>query len=524
MGRTLTNNLSLAYAIQESFGVLGAAPAWKLLEPNGGVTIGPDITTVPRDPISPNRQRRAGTITDLDSAVEFEADVTLDSWLDFVEGFLFASATNQRLVSGALRNTLIADATLPILTTEGFTFDALAAAIPVGQLVFARGFSGNAINNGLMEVTDSNTTEVEVDGGAPGILDEDPGNTGFATLETAGFRFTDLVWTDATSTLTSALVDESTIGLTPGQLIYIGGPTATERFPSGTAWARVVSATSAGIVVDKITDDTNIGAGFIAGGDQAADGVDILFGPFIRNVPVSDADFLERYFQFEAGWPNLFETEPPTPVAEPDGYEYALDNLCNVLTWSLPGQDKSTFTASFVGTDTEAPVDGGSRKANADAPAQPFQATAFNTSADFARLRIADIDETGLTTDLTEMTITLGNNVSPEKVLGFLGARFLNFGNFEVDIETVALFSSPLVIARIRANTTVSMDFILENVDADNQGGVIGVDIPSMKLGDGTRDLPVNESVKINLTGQAFLDSTLNTSIGVSIIPFIPLV
>ncbi len=228
MGRTLTNNLSLAYAIQESFGVLGAQPAWKLLEPNGGITIGPDITTVPRDPISPNRQRRAGTITDLDSTVEFEADITLDSFLDFIEGFLFATATNDRFVSGALRQTLIADATLATLLGSGYTHSS-GVTVPVGQLMFARGFT-SGINNGLKEVTESNATEIEVDGGASGILDEDPGNTGFATLETAGWRFTDLVWDDTAKTLTSATVDPSTIGLTLGQLVYIGGSTASERF------------------------------------------------------------------------------------------------------------------------------------------------------------------------------------------------------------------------------------------------------------------------------------------------------
>jgi hypothetical protein len=518
MGRTLTNNTSLAYAIQQSFGVLGASPAWKLLEPNSISQFVPTITTVPRGPISPSRQRRKGTITDLDSSVEFEADLTLDSWLDFVEGFIFAQATNHRLASGALRQAVAADATLPILTTEGYSFSALASAIPVGALVFTRGFDVNAVNNGLKEVTASNTTEVEVDGGASGILDEDPGNTGFATLETAGFRFTDLAWDDTAKTLTSATVDPSTIGLTPGQLIYVGGLTATEQFTNGTAWARVVTVGSGvgqPITVDKVTND--LGTGLDGGGNEAADAVDLLFGQFIRNVPVSDGSFLERYFQFEAGWPNLYETEPPTPVANPDGFEYALDNLCNTLGINTPGQDKATFTANLVGTDTEPPVDNASRKTNASTPAEPVQTTAFNTSADFARLRIQDVDENGLTTDLTEMTTTLGNGVTPEKVLGVLGARFLNYGNFEVDIETVALFSSPLVIARIRSNTTVTMDWILENDD-----GVIGIDIPSMTLGNGGRDLPVNESVKVNLTGQAFLDPVLGTSIGVSTIPVIP--
>ena len=47
----------------------------------------------------------------------------------------------------------------------------------------------------------------------------------------------------------------------------------------------------------------------------------------------------------------------------------------------------------------------------------------------------------------------------------------------------------------------------------------MGVDIPSMTLGGGDREFPVNESVLINTTAQAFGDPVLNTSIGISIIP-----
>lgn len=518
MGRTLTNNFSVAYAIQQSFGVLGASPAWKALEPNGAPTFGPALTTVARDPISPNRQRRQGTITDLDSSVELEMDVTLDSFIDFVEAALFASATNLRLQSGALFDTLVADDDVPGAGVEGFTHSAIASAMIDNQLVYARGFS-NGATNGLFSVDGANATTTETPiNETPGIIDEDPGNTGNASLETAGYRFTDLEWDDTAKTLLSATIDPSTIGLTPGQLIYIGGATASERFTNGTAWARVVSIGSGvgeAITVDKITNA--LGSGLNGGGNQAADAVDLLFGRFIRNVATSDAAFLERYFQMEGGFPNLYETEPPTPVANPDGFEYSLDLLLNSLVWNIPGQDKSTATVNLIGTDTEPPVDNASRKSNADTPAQPVGTAAFNTSADFARLRVQDIDETGLTTDLTEITATFLNNVAPEKVLGVLGARFLNFGNFQLDIETVALFSDPNVLARIRANTRVTMDWVLTNDD-----GAIAVDIPSCTLGNGARDLPVNESVKINLTVESFQDPTLGTSVGVSLFPFIP--
>lgn len=519
MGRTLTNNFALQQAIQQSRGVLGGSPAWKLLEPNAGaaITFGPQISTVARNPISPNRQRRKGTIVDLDSSVEFEVDLTVDSWYDSVEGFCFARATNYRLVSGALWNNLAADNDVPGAGTEGFTHAAIAVAMPEHQLVYARGFT-NAATNGLHEVDAASSTTATPVKGTPGIIDEAPGNTALATLETAGWRFTDLVWTDATNSLSSALTNPSTIGLTPGQLIYIGGSSTATRFPNGTAFARVKTvANSVGgaIVVDKITND--LGTGLNGGGNQPSDAVDLLFGPFIRNVPVDHSSFLERYFQFEGSFPDLFETDPPTPVANPDGFEYALDNLANTLAINMPGQDKVTLTLGFVGTDTEPPVDNASRKANASTPASPRQTTAFNTSSDFVRIRIADVDETGLSTDLTEMTTNISNNVDPEKVLGVLGARFLNYGNFDIDIETTALFTSPLVIARIRSNTTVSMDWVLHNDD-----GVVGFDIPSATLGNGGRDLPVNESVKVNLTVQAFIDATLGTSLGVSIIPFVP--
>lgn len=92
MGRILTNNTSLSYSIETALGVAGTS--WSLLEPNEISTFGTEITTVARDPISKNRQRRKGTVVDLDSAVEFDHDLTLSAFDDFVEGFLFASSKN----------------------------------------------------------------------------------------------------------------------------------------------------------------------------------------------------------------------------------------------------------------------------------------------------------------------------------------------------------------------------------------------------------------------------------------------
>ena len=50
----------------------------------------------------------------------------------------------------------------------------------------------------------------------------------------------------------------------------------------------------------------------------------------------------------------------------------------------------------------------------------------------------------------------------------------------------------------------------------------IAVDIPAMTLGDGSPELPINESVRLKLTGAAHQHSTLGTSIGVSLFPVVP--
>ena len=236
--------------------------------------------------------------------------------------------------------------------------------------------------------------------------------------------------------------------------------------------------------------------------------IELLFGQFLRNVDVDDASFLERSFTFEGSYDDL----GAGPVKE---YEYAKGNYCNEIGMSLPLADKAMMNYGFVGQDTDNPTT--SQKTHTGGTVLHQMTEAFNTSSDIIRLRITKADETGLTTDFKSATVTFNNNVSGEKVLGYLGSKFLNTGVFEVNIETQLLFTEGDVIDAIRANETVTMDYILRNND-----GAIAVDIPSMTIGGGNREFPVNETILVNLTGEAFEDPTLGTSMGVSLFPLYP--
>lgn len=518
MGRVLTNNTNWQFAIEQSLGVLPGSPSWKQLEPNAISAFGAAITTVARTPISQNRQRRKGTITDLDATVELEADLTLDLVDDFYEGFLFSVAVNKNL------QFLGAPA---VASTNDYTVPALSA-LQAGKLHFNSGEASllwaqgyvNAANNGLriLNVQPASTDTI-LQVGQTLVAETAPSN---ARIEIAGIRCltnSDLTITRTagspnTATIVSAAaLNFTTYGLTLGQYIHLGGLTSTTQPNSLVGFGRIIGISATTLTLDKLSGTLATGSS----PENPAKNIDILFGTFCRNVPVSSAEFLERSYQFEGSYPNLFETTPPTPVAEPDGYEYALGQFANQMTLELPLADKATATISFVGTDVEPPVDGGSRKANADTPRAPSRTEALNTSADIARLRVTGVDESGLTTDFKSLTLTIANNVTPEKVLGLLGARFLNFGTFEVSLETSVLFTSPAVIAAIRANTTVALDALLRN----NDGGVF-IDIPNMTLGDGAREFPANETVLASLSGQAFGDSRFNISMSMSTFPVLP--
>lgn len=503
MARSLTNNLSLRYAIESSVGTLPGTPLWVDTQPNSIGAYGATITTVPRNPISNTRQQRKGSVTDLESSVEFEADLTKNSVLDFIEGFMFAQRANQdeivRIQAGADYDTLAATA------ADTFTHSALTSAIPAGTLVFARGFS-NSANNGLFEVDALSTTTTTELANTPGTVAETPATTTGATVEVCGFRFTDLTWTDATNQVGSAGVDLTTLGLTLGQFIRVGSD--VNAFTNGQVAGRITAITAAAITLDKVQ---NLGTGTLeGGGDEAASTVDLLYGPFVRNVGVEDADYLERFYQFELRYADLDSVGV-------DEYEYAVGNLANELAVNLPGQDKATLGFSFLGTNSDDFTT--VRKTNSANAVEPTKTAAFNTAASFSRLNLLDTSENSLATCFKSLTLTISNEGSLEKCLGTLGASFVNVGNFTLNFDAELLFTDSDVANAVKNNDTLTFDLLLENDD-----GAFALDVPSLTLGDGTKSFPVNESININVTATAFQDPSLATSLSYSDFPYFPAV
>lgn len=529
MARVLTNNTSFAIAREateidgargigflpgedpgDGQGALSGTPVWKQIEPNTISAFGASIETVARNPIRRARGRRKGTLTDLSSSFENDADVTVDSYLDYIEGFMFSRFSNADLIFRAAAAEATGDSyTVPALVAA--QVGKLLSNANVDVLLYGLGYT-NPANNGVKtlaaqpSVSDTSLTVAE------GLVDETPPTN--ALLMVTGAQFADGEITTAVETArvagvsarrmtyTFSNISPADLGFSVGEVIFIDIASGNRGF------ARVADIGSSTLVCDRL-DSTLVADGAISGATTQ-----IRYGQFVRDVASDSANFLERSFMVEATFPGL-ETDAASASPTAAEYEYAKGNYCNTLSWSMPLVNKSTWTASFVGTDTESAVT--TQKTGAAAALAPLGTEAFSTSSQFSRLRIMDVDEDGLSTDFKSLDVVISNNVTPEKVLNRIGAAFVNFGNFFVDITASLVFSDAAVIDRIRQNDTVGLDLILENGD-----GALCVDVPSMTLGDGSRDYPVDATVLVNLSGAAFEDETSGASLGLSFIPSVP--
>jgi hypothetical protein len=506
MGRVFTNSLALASAREATPGVLPGSPRWQGIEPNTISKFGTTISKVARSPISRTRQRRKGVTTDADSSVEFAADLTLAHLRDYIEGFCFS-----RLVGP--------DVYVPTgVTSTGYTVPALSAAqagrllygaSAAKTLVFARGWT-TAANNGLKPINVAHSTsgtEIKV----TGLTAEALGTHNDGEVAIAGVRGAagDLQ-IDSGGNLISTVLDFTTLGLTVGQSVHIGGIDILNRFfhVENYGFARIAAIAAHKLTFGKrsnayLTDD-----GTDTGAAGAGVSVDILFGQYVRTVPVDHADYLQVNYQFELTSPNLGD-------AGEDQFEYALGNWADTMSFDIPLTNKATITYGFVGLSTTDPSP--SRATNAASSKTPSETAAFSTSADLARLRVQNVDETGLTTDFKSLKLTLSNNVAGEKVLGLVGPKYLNAGNVEVDVETEALFTNRLIPKRIRDNATLGLDFAVRN----DEGGAL-FDLPSGTLDSGNRTYPVNATVLISTKFESFEDPVLGHSFSCSLFPALP--
>lgn len=482
-----SNLTGLSYAEEETLGALPGTPIWYGLEPNSYSDFGGQIATVARNPINATRQRKKGTVTDLDASGGFNQDLTQNNLTRLLQGFMFADLREKP--STIPVNGTAVPCTSVTAATDKFGFGSDPGAFVAGHLVKSSGFAV-AANNLMTVVVSSDADDITVGN----LLADEASPPATAKVEVVGFQFG-----SGTSSISKngelvrfndSATNMTTLGLLVGEWVYVGGDATAMRFATNAGgFARICAIAAGYLEFDKVswTASAETGTGKT---------VQVFFGNVLRNEPAA-ADIVRRTYNIER-----------TLGEDNDGVmsEYLVGAVANEMTVNIPQADKINVDLTFVAIDNEqrtgaVGVKGGTR------PTLVAE-DAINTSSDFARIKLALVDPANAAVSplfafATELTLTINNNVSPNKAIGTLGAFDTSTGTFEVGGSMTAYFADVVAVQAVRNNSDVTLDIVIAK---DNAGIVF--DIPLLSLGDGRlnveQDQPITLPLEQNAAESAF--------------------
>lgn len=464
---------------------VGDAPTWYGLEPNGYNDFGGQLTLVARNPINPSRQRKKGVITDLEASGGFGQDFTQTNFTRLLQGVCFADmrekATNIPMNGAAVPFSGVAGSTYTLGSgTVGSQFAA-------GDLIKGSGFA-QAANNGLKRVTASTGTTIVVDG----ALATEVSPPATAKVQKVGVQFASATADINVSGSYPRLVrasgafDFTTLGLIPGEWAFLGGDLVAERFntAANNGLVRVRQVGVDFIEFDKTsaTMVAEVGTGKT---------IRLFYGNVIRNE--KDPTLIKRRtYQLE----RTLGTDANGTMSE-----YLVGAVPNEFSMQINQADKVMADLNFIAVDNEQRTGAQGLK---DGPrVEVVEAPAFNTSSDFSRIKLHAISA-GVTNPsplfafMTELTLTVNNNVSPNKAVGYLGAIDVTVGTFQVSGNLTAYFSNIEAVQAVRNNADVALDFAL----VKNNAGFV-FDIPLIALGDGRLNVEQDQPITLPLTTDA---------------------
>lgn len=480
MGNKIDSNITgLSYAEEQSLKVLPTTPIWYGLEPNSYSDFGGELSTVARAPIDPSRQNKKGTITDLDASGGFNADFTKSNAVRLLQGFFFADA-REKPTTAPLNGAQVA-ITAVASATKTFTLASGGTAFTAGAIINAVGFS-NPTNNGPKTVVSSTATTVVV---SETLVDE-AAPPAAAKIEAVGVK---LASADCNVTVTSGIValtltagDFTTMGLIPGQWVFVGGDATSDRFTNNVGFARIKTIAAKTLTFDDVTWTPQAEVG-------TAKTIRLYSGLVIKNEKTA-ALIKRRSYNIER---ILGMGATGTQC------EYLEGAVANEFTLNVPQADKLNADFTFVACDnTHRSGEVGDEQKTGTRVSAPAE-DAFNTSSDIYRIKLsvnnsATSSPSPLFGYVSEVKVSINNNVTPNKAVGVLGAFDTSAGNFEVGGSITAYFTDIAAVKAVRANSDVGLSLISS---AKNAGFIF--DIPLLGLGGGRLNVEKDAPITVPL-------------------------
>ena len=193
--------------------------------------------------------------------------------------------------------------------------------------------------------------------------------------------------------------------------------------------------------------------------------------------------------------------------------EYVEGWTPNELTFNYGTADKIMVDVSGVAIDVSTVTGPVSLKAGA----RPTLVSddAYNTTNDISRLKLSILDRNGVANPtalfafLTQFTININNNITPNKAISVLGAFDVTAGQFLVEGTMEAYFANVTAVSSIRNNDDITLDVARVRGVAGSKVGTL-IDIPLITLGDGRLSVTQDEAITLPLDTPAGADRVFN--------------
>lgn len=475
-----SNVSGLAFAeedcIKQLPGVGGADAKWFNAEPNSYGSFGAETTKKARSFINRSRQKRKGSVIDLDASGDFGTDITASSITRLMQGFCFADAREQPSTA-PLNGTQIAITSVD--AADGYKAASGLTIFATGDILFASGF-GIPANNGIKVVVAATATAVDTSNSI--AAETTPPTDAKLTLVGKTAAASDLSITFGSGVL--RLV--STAGAVPfanaisGTWVFIGGDVANSSFVNNIGYARIKTATAGELIFDQTTFNpvTESGAG---------KSIQVFIGTVIRNEE-DPALIKGRSYQFE----RTLGEDLEGPQAE-----YLVGAVANTLTINAPLSDLFTADMAFVGCDAETRTGLEGLKPGTRIPAKGEEA--YNTTSDIYHSKVyihttAEPNPTNLFGLVTESTIEIDNGATGLKGHGRLGPIDISVGDFSVSGSITAYFTTVEAIRAIRRNPDIGF---YEVVASLNTGMIY--DVPLLTLSGGMANVEKDSPITIQV-------------------------
>lgn len=464
-------------------------------EPNSFADFGGEPTQVARQPFSQSRQRKKGSNVDLDVTAGWNEDFTFNNMQSVFDGFCFA----------AIRAKPQTAATAAVAADDAFTV-ASEVGFAAGTLIFVSGFV-NPANNGLKVVASVAAGEITV----VEPLEDESGAT--AVIRAVGHQFAagDISLSAPTgqARITSAAVDMETFGLIPGEWVVVGGDDAATNFSTSLRGFARIGVN--GVTEDYLNfDKTSFTPAVDAGGGKT---IRLFYGLVIKNE--EDPDLIVK----------LTDTIERPLGRDGDGRqsEVIRGATPNELTWNSPLAALVNVDVTYVGmTHEKRPgTQGILAGSGATSLLKALGEDGWNTSRNLYRCRVAAVDPVTLNPlplfgKVTEFSITINNNVTPDKAQGIYGAFDTTEGGFHVDAELTAYFKDTRAGKAIDDDTDVTFDVIYTK---QNKGFIL--DLPLVALGGGRPNVEQDTAIMLPLTTAA-AESPFGHTLLANWLPYVP--